>query len=299
MAGLVRKVARHYHWARTEGVARLIEEDQLDPGDRVRVAWSKASWRRRHPRPAGRAVPVFVVGLQRSGTNMLVRGLERAPEFEVHNENDRRAFSDFRLKPDATVQRIIARSRHDFVLFKPLCDSHRTRELLDLAPGARAIWVVRGVDDRVRSSVSKFGDSNLQALRAIAAGTGLDRWEAGGLSAQQRALLQEMDLDQMSAESASALLWCLRNETFFAQGLEQRADVSLVSYEQFCADPAGVMSDLCASLGFPYRDELVAGVRPRPPRAPAPLPLDPRVRAMCDDMEARLGAASRLRGGAA
>ena len=43
----------------------------------------------RIPRAAGLATPVYLVGLQRSGTNMLARGLDIAPEFEVHNENDR------------------------------------------------------------------------------------------------------------------------------------------------------------------------------------------------------------------
>ena len=56
---------------------------------------------------------------------MLTRGLERAPEFEVHNENDGAAFDRFMLRGDAVVETIVRRSGHRFVLFKPLCDSHR------------------------------------------------------------------------------------------------------------------------------------------------------------------------------
>ena len=79
LAYYTRKVRRHIHWARTEGVARLVEEDRLDPRERLQTAWRKARWRRRHGLPPGSAVPVYVVGLQRSGTNMLMRGVDLAP----------------------------------------------------------------------------------------------------------------------------------------------------------------------------------------------------------------------------
>ena len=64
------RVRRHVGWARTQGLGRLIEEDQLDPFERIPAAIRRAWWRRQHDsRP--NAVPVFIVGVQRSGTNML------------------------------------------------------------------------------------------------------------------------------------------------------------------------------------------------------------------------------------
>ena len=63
------------------------------------------------------------------------------------------------------------------MLFKPLCDSHRTDHLLDdlrtASPG-RAVWVYRDVDGRVRSALAKFGDGNRQVLREFADGTNTD-----------------------------------------------------------------------------------------------------------------------------
>ena len=70
---------------------------------------------------------MFVVGLQRSGTNMLVRGLEASPEFEVHNEDDTKAFRRFRLKSNDQIRALVTRSGHSYILFKPLCDSCRCR----------------------------------------------------------------------------------------------------------------------------------------------------------------------------
>ena len=51
---LARRVRRHLRWGRTEGFSRLVEEDELNPLTRARVAASKWEWRRAHPR-AGRA----------------------------------------------------------------------------------------------------------------------------------------------------------------------------------------------------------------------------------------------------
>ena len=53
---------------------------------------------------------------------MLARGLDIAPEFEVHNENDRAVFDHFLLRDDAVVRRVVEASGHEYVLFKPLCE---------------------------------------------------------------------------------------------------------------------------------------------------------------------------------
>jgi hypothetical protein len=135
------RVRRHWEWGRAHGFRRLIEEDQLNPLERVPLALRKRRWRQAHSVAPG-AVPVYLVGVQRSGTNMLVRGLERSPEFEVRNENDGEAFERFQLRPDPVVRDLVMRSGHRYVLFKPLCDSHRVDEILDgsapPAPAARS-----------------------------------------------------------------------------------------------------------------------------------------------------------------
>ena len=136
---LTRKIVRRIHWARTEGVGRVIEEDRLDPRPRLRAAVRKRRWRRRHPVAPGSAVPVYVVGLQRSGTNMLMRGLDEAPETEVRNENDRVLFHRFRIRSVDVLRSTVLASRQQFVFVKPICDSQLLDTFLDidgLAPGA-------------------------------------------------------------------------------------------------------------------------------------------------------------------
>lgn len=284
------RVRRHLYWARSQGIGRLIEEDELDPVKRIPIATKKLIWRTRHD-ASPNAVPLYVVGVQRSGTNMLVRGLEVAPEFEVHNENDRDAFDRFRLRSDEQIRTIVTRSRHEYVLFKPLCDSHRIGELLDdlgTPSAGRAIWAYRGVDGRVRSALAKFGDSNLRALARIASGTGDHLWQAQGLSAESRDLIGCFDYASMSPATAAALFWLVRNQLYFDLGLEGRDDVALASYDAMVRAPEPTMRGLCAFLGVPYDPGFVAHVEARAPKERTPLDIDPEVRTRCDAMQERL-----------
>jgi hypothetical protein len=289
------RLRRHLGWARTQGIGRLIEEDELNPLERIPNAVRKARWRRTHD-AAPNAMPVFLVGLQRSGTNMLVRGLERAPQFEVHNENDREAFHRFRLLPDPVIRALVIRSPHEYVLFKPLCDSHRTAELLDgigTPTRGRAIWAYRGVDGRVRSSLAKFGDTNLRALARIAAGHGTALWQAQGLSEESLELIRSFDYRRMSPASAAALFWYVRNSLFFELGLSERPDVILMSYDEMLAQPEPSMRALCRSLGLPFDPAYVRHVETRSRPGHPVEDIDPLIRARCADLQGRLDTVAR------
>jgi len=238
-------------------------------------------------------MPVFVLGLQRSGTNMIVRGLEEAPEFEVRNENDRRAFVDFQLRPLPVIRSVVASSGQRYVLFKPLCDSHRAIELLDdlgtPTPG-KAIWAYRSMDDRVRSAVSKFGAANRDALARIAVGDGRDMWQAGGLSAESLSLIEGCDYSSMSAETAAALFWLVRNSLFFELGLDGRPDVLLCSYDRVVSAPEAGMRRLCGFLDLEFRPEFANHIEARSARDRPRLAIDHEIRVRCDELEARLDA---------
>lgn len=288
---LGRRARRHVEWARRDGVGRLIEEDNLDPRARLTSAWRKQQWRRRNKIAPGQARAVFLVGVQRSGTNMVVHGLEAAPAVEVHNENDRRVFDRYQLRSDDVLRKVIMSSRHQLVLFKPLSDSHRTNQLLDdldLPTPPRAIWAYRNVDDRVRSAVAKFGDVNRRVLAEIAAGRGADRWQAQGLDEQAMELIRSCDPEHLSPESAAALFWAVRNGLFFDLGLHERDDVLLVSYDQAVADGPAVMHRLADFVGLRYDAALAAHIDHRSAGQRPALDLDPRVRRACDALQERL-----------
>jgi hypothetical protein len=197
------------------------------------------------------------------------------------------------------VAAIVERSRHPFVLFKPLCDSHRTAELLDglgtASPG-RAIWAYRSVDGRVASALAKFGDTNLRVLRELAAGEGGDRWQAQRLSPASLELIGSFDYGTMTPATAAALFWFVRNVLVFEQGLDRRPDVTVVSYDALVAEPAARMEELCSFLGLAYAPRLAGHIEARPTATRQRLEINPRVRERCNELEARLHA---LRSGSA
>lgn len=291
---LVRKVRRNWRWGRTHGWANLIEEHDLDPRVRVPRAARQLRWTLQNAGPPGHARAVFLVGAQRSGTNMIAHGLDQAPEVEVYNEGNRRAFEAFQLREADVVESLVARSRRPFVLFKPLCDTDRTAELLDRArggPSARAIWAFRDVRGRVRSHVLKFGDSNLSAFREFVRGTPMPSWQLRGVSAENLDLIRSLDVDRMSAPTASALFWYVRNSQYFEQGLDRRPDVMLADYGAFLADPATAMRRLCEFIGFPYRPGLIDHIEPQVRTPRSDVVIADRVAELCGPLEQRLRAA--------
>ncbi|MEJ7844101.1 MAG: hypothetical protein WKF93_00515 [Acidimicrobiales bacterium] len=289
-------VGRNIGWVRSHGWAAVAEEHGWQPVDRARTAARRAAWRRRHARPPGAARALLLVGLQRSGTNMVVRGLARNPAVEVYNENDRRAFEHYRLRPEADVAQLVARSRSRVVLLKPLCDTHRVADLLDgTLAGAtttppRAVWAYRDAAGRASSSVAKFGDGNRRVLAELAAGRGADRWQLQRLSGDSVALVRRLDPDSLSPESGAALLWYVRNRLLFELGLAHRDDLLVMSYRQVLADPAGTSRALGAFAGIDADPSSWADIAVRSSPLGRRLVLDPEIAERCAALEADLDA---------
>lgn len=290
-AWAARTVVRNVVWLRNQGGRALVEEHELHPLRRVAAAANRASWRRACGGRPGDAVPVFLVGIGRSGTNMMARALATSPELEVHNDGDRRAFHHYRLRSDDVVRQLVLRSRHRFVVFKPLIDTPRACTLLDGLGSPRRpllLWAYRDVDGRVRSSLTKFGDAERTALADIAAGRGASRWHAVGMSPQTLEILRSVDWPRATAADGAALLWYAWNALFFEFALDRRDDVLPVSYDALVRAPEPVMRKVCAFLGATWRPEMVAGIEQRSDGRRGPVPLQPMVREVCDSMTARL-----------
>ena len=289
-ANLVRKVRRNIHWGRTHGWANLLEEHDWNPTVRVRRLVDAWSWRLANG-PVGDTATTFIVGAQRSGTNMMVYGLGNTPEVRMYNEGDRQAYSAFALRSDDDVRRLVDACHYPHVVFKPLLDSHRVVDLLDLSglPGpTRAVWAYRDVDGRVRSYLAKFGDINLRVMAAYARTGDASHWQLQGMGENSARFVRSLDYDGMSPASGAALFWYVRNQLFFDLDLHDRPDVCLASYNDFIARPEQSMADLCAFLDIPFREAMVAHIESRPQAVTRALDIDPRIRARCQDLAVRL-----------
>jgi hypothetical protein len=293
-ASIIHRIRQNWRWSKAHSWAHLIEEHDLNPLVRGRRAIRKTWWRLALRGPKAPSAPLFLVGVQRSGTNLLAHGLDELPEFHVYNEGNTKAFENYRIRALTTIERLVGQGGAKFVLFKPLCDSHRTPEMLEhFGTRARAIWAYRDVDGRARSAVAKFGDSNLRVLRAFAAGEEQkpwNTWQIEGLSAENANFVRSFDLDMLTAESGAALFWYVRNALYFELGLHRRSDTILVNYDEFLAEPERVAIGACRFLEIPYRRAMIASIDPRRPSRRPPLAIDPRIRERCTALKERLDA---------
>lgn len=285
----LRSLRQQLWWVRRDGIRKWAEEKELNLVTRTRSSLARSRWRAVHGVAQGEAVPVWLLGVQRSGTNLLVRSFKGSPEVAVYSENHRRAFHQYRLRDDAVVRALIRESDHRFVLFKPLCDLHRAEEFWGPDFGevpSRIVWAYRSVDGRVRSAVARFGDSNLRLMRSVAAGEVRERWQTAGLGADQLDLIRSFDWGHESAESAAALFWYLRNGLLFRLGLHDVPRVTVVSYDSFVSAPATTLRRMERFLGL--LEPLTCDVGQVRPSRPARLDLHPEIRRLCDDLERRL-----------
>ena len=167
---ITRRVRRHLRWGRTEGFSRLVEEDELNPVTRVRVAAAKWDWRRTHPqagraRHAGLPRRTAAVGDQHARPWSRHRARVRGPQRE--RSSRRSTTSCSAMTPSCVASSwqastsTCSSSRSATRIVSTTCSTRSTRRRR-----GRAIWAYRDVDGRVRSAVSKFGRNNLLDARA-------------------------------------------------------------------------------------------------------------------------------------
>jgi hypothetical protein len=284
---LVLLARNRFRRLRRQGVLTVARSDLR----RTHAAARRTRWALTHD-VSPNAVPTFIVGVQRSGTDMLVHAFKESAEVVVYNESmDSRAFSSFALRSDEVIRQLVSRSRHRCVVFKSLLDSHRVAHLLTelgTPSRGRAVWAYRSMEGRVRSLLAVWPESNWRALRDVAAG--VSRWEGSGLNEEHLALVRSFDYDRMTPDSGAALHWYLRNSFFFELDLYHRPDVALVSYERMIDEPARFLEMLCAFVGISYDSRMTRGIGRRPDPIGRQLHVDPRIRELCEALEVRLDA---------
>jgi hypothetical protein len=245
--------------------------------------------RRRFDRHLARRA-LFVVGCQRSGTNMVMWTLERAPDTWVYHEHRLSpAFRDYRLRPTPVIERLVARSPAPVVAFKPICDSHLTDRLLARHAGSRAIWIYRRYADVANSAVRNFGEHLRDILRWIVQGdTDWLGWRGERLAPDAVELVRARFREDLPLEEAGALFWYLRNRFFLDLGLDREPRVLLVRYEDLVAGGEEPFREIFEFAGCAWNPAFTADVFASSvgkDRFPA---LGDETRAACDALQAGL-----------
>jgi len=237
---------------------------------------------------------VFVSGVQRSGTNMLMEVLERSWETEVFMETDPRAYDNYLMRERPIIRRLVEASPSRTVVIKALCEAHEVAQLMaDFAP-ARAIWMYRHYDDMINSNMVAWPGGRNQ-IEDIVRDRDSAGWRGRGMTDETHAIIRRHHRPEMNDASALGLFWYYRNQLFFDQGFDRNDRVMLVRYESMVTDPAKHVAAIARFAGIECRRSMVDLISPASVRKRPSPDIDGDVRALCDEMLARLDAVWRSR----
>ena len=261
---------------------------------RKKLAWRgrrarKYIYQRMHP-AAGAAIPVFVVGCQRSGTNMLISVLDESNETWIYGEAERSpVFSEGRIRSNTELKKLLRQAKSRFVIFKPLADSQWTDRLLDIDPSAKAIWLYRNYLDVAASAVTKWGGHQRHVVSRIAQGQlKAVGWRAERIAPETMDVIRRLYSPTMSDLAGAALKWYMRNQIYFDLGLGHRAGVSLAKYEDLALKAEQTFPVLFDSLGAKFERRHIRQVFPSSVGRSRKVSLPTEIEEICDGLTARL-----------
>jgi hypothetical protein len=251
---------------------------------------TKALRQRVLPRPV--AQHVFVAGVQRSGTNLLMDVLDASAATQVFHETDPRAFECYEMRDLAVIRQLAMQCPAPVFVIKALCELDRIKSLMDTFTPAKTLWVVRDWRDSVNSAIKSFGNFVPQWKR-LAHGDAND-WRGRGMSPATRELLAAMYRPEASEAEGAAIMWFYRNALFFEQQLAADPRVRVVFYENLVRRPLEEVSAVFDFLGMPGFNAAIAGrIHARSVKHRNPPDIAPAVVALCDDLLTRFRALAR------
>ena len=241
-----------------------------------------------------RSLPVMVIflaGVHRSGTNMMMRVLERSIDTEVFHESDPRAFDNYMMRGEAELRELIRRSRSRRIVFKSLHEAHKLRELMESFSPSKSIWIYRHFDDVVNSIQARWPGLRNRMDEIITHGES-GGWRGLGMTPQTRHRLATCYHQRMNDASITALFWYQRNQLLLEQRLERDKDCLLIDYARLTRTPVHSVNRICKFLDITYSDYMSKLVHARSIGTRRPPPIEPEVRQLCHDLYERLAAAS-------
>ena len=239
-------------------------------------------------RGAGKPV-LFVGGVQRSGTEMMMAVLEHGPETRMYHESDSRAFCEYRMREPAVIRGLVESASAPLVVLKALCEGHRLKALLDEFAPAKALWAVRRYEDMISSHLKKWTGCP-QVIGEIIEDRARGGWRGLGMSDETLRVVKRVYHPDMTPASAVGLFWYFRNELFFDQGLDRDERVMVVRYEPLVRAPDQEFARVFEFAGLAFDPRFVRDVHAGSIGKGAAPEIEPAVRELCDAMAARYDA---------
>jgi len=230
---------------------------------------------------------VFVGGIQRSGTNMLMEVLERSLDTQVFHETDNRAFDGFMMRDESVIRELVEKSSAPLVVVKALHESHELDNLMERFAPSKAFWMVRRYDDMVSSNMKNWPGGRNQ-LENVIKDKRSAAWRGLGMTEETHAILRDAYRPGMNDASAIALFWFYRNQLFFDQKFDTDDRVLPIQYEFFVSSPAIHVRRIAEFIGCRPSQRMETLIHSRSIGKPKPSGIDPHVRELCDSMQERM-----------
>lgn len=226
---------------------------------------------------------VFIAGVQRSGTNMLMDVMERSYETDVYHERDQRAFDNYLMRDIEIVRRLYNKSRASIFIIKTLCELQRLPVLMNEFSSSKTVWINRNYEDVVNSMLVSFKNQSIQVNR-IAKDRYSDGWLSAGMSDLTHSILCKRVHPDLDNASAAALIWYFRSILFFEQDFDKSSDVMLVQYEELVSDPQSQFKHIFDFIELEYAYKVSNMVTPNSIRRGSVPVIEPEIRMICDEL---------------
>ena len=260
---------------------------------RLRERRRKWEQLRRTPHPTTEKLPVFVVGCNRSGTNMVCAAIGKSPHGWAYQESEfSLAFSAYYLRADWIIEWLIRRTPAPIISFGSILDSQFTDDLLSRFEGARAIWAYRRYEDVANSSARKKWTDHLKNLARWVSRGELEKLGSRGkrISADTVRLFGDLFREDLSAEESACLYWYMRNQLYFDLNLHTDPRVLIVQYEDTVLNKEKAFRRIFDFLGFPFDPSVIEGIFASSVGKHLWPGIDPAIQEICDALKARLDA---------
>jgi Sulfotransferase family len=201
--------------------------------------------------------PLFLLGMQRSGTNFALHVVSTIAGVKIFNEDNDAAFAQFFLRADPVISALVTSNDGSVCLFKAISDSLRFRALKTAFPNAGFIYIFRRPKEVIDSYAQEFS-GHLHTLNHILSNDFFNNHllDITGISHDLPRINQLLS-EYRGRFSASgdysdkiALYWIVFHLFLIDAEVLSDEDCFLVSYDEVCADPTAFRKHVCTRFGL-------------------------------------------------
>jgi hypothetical protein len=229
---------------------------------------------------------IWIFGCQRSGTTFLENLFRHDLRSAVFGEFSELTIGERKtvLREPLEIKKLVLAKNAKYAVIRPLFESDRALELLDIFPNSACVWLFRDAASVIDSMVRKWDDRFFEISREVES----DHHNTWRLDPLHRAIVKSAG-SAANVEELYARYWCERNSLPFDLGLNNDPRVIYASYSQFVSNPKAMVGCALRKLGpeSVWRG-FKAEVQRVNNRNPDRLNISADTYARCDDLYGRL-----------